>query len=67
MKNDQSSISKDDSNHIQNSSYDSNNDFSNQDKGLDRHHSPFVLKVENVYKTFDSPAGRFIALKKLQI
>jgi putative ABC transport system ATP-binding protein len=65
MKNDQSSISKDDSNHIQTSNDDTNNDFSNLDKGLDNHHSPFVLKVENVYKTFDSPAGRFIALKKL--
>ena len=64
MKNDKSSISRDDSNHIQNSSYGSSNDFSIQDKGLDKHHSPIVLKVEDVYKIFDSSAGRFIALKK---
>jgi putative ABC transport system ATP-binding protein len=65
MKDDQSSISKDDSNHVQNSNYNKNNDVSNQDKGLDDDQSPIVLKVENVYKIFDSPAGRFIALKKL--
>jgi putative ABC transport system ATP-binding protein len=65
MESDQSSVSKDDSNHIRYSNHDTNNGFSNQDKVLDDDKSPIVLKVENVYKIFDSPAGRLIALKKL--
>jgi putative ABC transport system ATP-binding protein len=42
-----------------------NNGTSNNSKSDSTSHPPAALNVQNISKVFDSPAGRFVALKKI--